>query len=328
MYFKKLEVFGFKSFAEKAELQFEPGVTAVVGPNGCGKTNISDSIRWVLGEQSAKQLRGVKMEDVIFNGSRSRQAVGMAEVSLTLDNSQNVLPVDYSEITVTRRLFRSGESEYLLNKVPCRHKDISELFMDTGIDAYSLLENKQIEMILNSKPEDRRFLFEEAAGVMKYKVRKNEAMHKLEQTAQNLLRLGDVINEVKSRIGSLDYQARKARQYQKYQEELKALELNSLYYSWSQLRQQSDQFTTLEMGFNQSQEKINGRDVLRIHYAYVDPNSQNTLPVVVEGVEYIYLSQPNALIIAMEDETSQFSSALPDFVRFLGTVNYPAGGNQ
>jgi chromosome segregation protein len=259
MYFKKMELFGFKSFAEKTELMLEPGVTAVVGPNGCGKTNISDAIRWVLGEQSAKQLRGGKMEDVIFNGSRTRQPMGLAEVSLTMDNSQNVLPVDYSEITVTRRLFRSGESEYLLNKVPCRHKDIIELFMDTGVgtDAYSTLENKQIEMILNSKPEDRRFLFEEAAGVMKYKVRKNEALHKLEQTAQNLLRLSDVINEVKARISSLDYQARKARQFQKYQEELKALELNSLYYSWSTLKNETAGLETLELQFTQGAEKIN-----------------------------------------------------------------------
>jgi chromosome segregation protein len=259
MYFKKMELFGFKSFAEKTEIILEPGVTAIVGPNGCGKTNISDAIRWVLGEQSAKQLRGGKMEDVIFNGSRTRQPMGLAEVCLTMDNSQNVLPVDYSEITVTRRLFRSGESEYLLNKVPCRHKDIIELFMDTGVgtDAYSTLENKQIEMILNSKPEDRRFLFEEAAGVMKYKVRKNEALHKLEQTAQNLLRLGDVINEVKSRISSLDYQARKARQFQKYQEELKTLELNSLYYSWNILKNDAAGLETLELQFTQGAEKIN-----------------------------------------------------------------------
>ncbi|MDD5131920.1 MAG: chromosome segregation protein SMC [bacterium] len=259
MYFKKMELFGFKSFAEKTELMLEPGVTAIVGPNGCGKTNISDAIRWVLGEQSAKQLRGGKMEDVIFNGSRTRQPMGLAEVCLTMDNSQNVLPVDYSEITVTRRLFRSGESEYLLNKVPCRHKDIIELFMDTGVgtDAYSTLENKQIEMILNSKPEDRRFLFEEAAGVMKYKVRKNEALHKLEQTAQNLLRLGDVVSEVKSRISSLDYQARKARQFQKYQEELKTLELNSLYYSWNSLKNDAAGLETLELQFTQGAEKIN-----------------------------------------------------------------------
>jgi chromosome segregation protein len=237
----------------------EPGVTAVVGPNGCGKTNIADAIRWVLGEQSAKQLRGTKMEDVIFNGSRTRQAMGLADISLSMDNSHNVLPVDYSEIMVTRRLFRSGESEYLLNKVPCRHKDIIELFMDTGVgtEAYSSLENKQIEMILNSKPEDRRFLFEEAAGVMKYKVRKNEALHKLEQTAQNLLRLGDVVNEVKARISSLDYQARKARQFQKYQEELKTLELNSLYYSWCTLNKDAAGLETLELQFAQGSEQIN-----------------------------------------------------------------------
>lgn len=259
MYFKKLELLGFKSFAEKAELQFEPGVTAIVGPNGCGKTNISDAIKWVLGEQSAKQLRGAKMEDIIFNGSRTCQPLGMSEVSLTLDNSQNVLPVDYNEITVTRRLFRTGESEYLLNKAPCRHKDIVELFMDTGVgtDIYSSLENKQIEMILNSKPEDRRFLFEEAAGVMKYKTRRNEALHKLEQTAQNLLRLGDVLNEVKSRIGSLDYQSRKARQYQKYQQELRDLELKTLYCNWKQLYGQKTGLDTLDTEFSQEAEKIN-----------------------------------------------------------------------
>ncbi|MFH1784341.1 MAG: chromosome segregation protein SMC [bacterium] len=230
MYFKKLELLGFKSFADKTQLRFESGITAIVGPNGCGKTNISEAIMWVLGEQSARQLRGMKMGDVIFNGSGSRQGVSMAEVSLTLDNSQNVIPVDYSEVTVTRRMFRSGDTEYLINKTPCRLKDITELFMDTGIgtDAYSIIEESKIDLILSSKSEDRRFLFEEAAGIMKYKIRKNEALGKLDKTEQNLARLADILQEIKSRISSLDYQVRKARQYQKHKDSSKAIEIDLL----------------------------------------------------------------------------------------------------
>ncbi|MCK4423937.1 MAG: AAA family ATPase, partial [Candidatus Omnitrophica bacterium] len=171
MYFKKLELFGFKSFADKTTLNFEPGVTAIVGPNGCGKSNIADAIRWVLGEQSARLLRGSHMEDIIFNGTSQRQALSMSEVSLTLSGCSPVLPSEYDEVTVTRRIFRSGESQYFLNKTQVRLKDISELFMGTGVGtrAYSMIEQGKIDLILSSKPEDRRFIFEEAAGITKYK---------------------------------------------------------------------------------------------------------------------------------------------------------------
>ena len=240
MYFKKLEIFGFKSFADKIAIDFEPGITCIVGPNGCGKTNIVDAIRWVLGEQSAKQLRASRMEDTIFNGSRTRKPLGLAEVSLSLDNSQNILPIEYREVTITRRLFRSGESEYYINKSPCRLKDITELFLDTGMgtDTYSLMEEKKIDFILNSKPEERRTIFEEVAGVMKYKWRKEEALRKLESTQANLLRLSDIIGEVKRQINSLDYQARKARQYQKYKDELKLLEIRRLFKSYTKLKEE------------------------------------------------------------------------------------------
>jgi chromosome segregation protein len=171
MYLKSLELFGFKSFAPKTKLEFHRGVTAVVGPNGCGKSNVLDAIRWVLGEQSAKALRGGEMADVIFNGTDSRSAVGMAEVSMTFSECEEQLGLDWHEVTITRRIFRDGGSEYLLNKTPCRLKDIHQLFMDTGIgrSAYSIMEQGKIDMILSSRPEDRRAIFEEAAGITKYK---------------------------------------------------------------------------------------------------------------------------------------------------------------
>ncbi len=243
MYFKRLEIFGFKSFADKITVNFEPGITCIVGPNGCGKTNIVDAIRWVLGEQSVKQLRAGKMEDIIFNGSRTRKPLGLAEVSLSLDNSQNILPIEYQEVTVTRRLFRSGESEYYINKTPCRLKDITALFLDTGMgtDTYSLMEEKKINFILNSKPEERRTIFEEVAGVMKYKWRREEALRRLESTQANLMRLSDIIAEVKRQISSLDYQARKARQYQKYREELKVLEIRRLMKNYTKIKEEFTQ---------------------------------------------------------------------------------------
>ncbi len=227
MYFRKLELLGFKSFPERKEFIFEPGITAIVGPNGCGKTNIADGIRWVLGEQSAHTLRGSRMEDVIFNGSKVRKPLEMAEVSLTLLNPEKILPIEYSELTITRRLFRSGESEFYINKVPCRLKDISELIMDTGIgtEAYSVIEQGKVDLILSSRPEDRRSIFEEAAGIMRYKTRKKEALRKLESTEQNLLRVSDIIHEVEHQMNSLKRQVSKARRYQKRREELKELEI-------------------------------------------------------------------------------------------------------
>ena len=232
MYLKNLTVFGFKSFADKTALNFQPGVTAIVGPNGCGKSNVSDAIRWVLGEQSAKALRGGEMADVIFNGTDGRKPMGMGEVSLTLggvgEESLKAagVEVSYDEVTLTRRIFRDGGSEYFLNRTPCRLKDIQQLFMGTGVGrtSYSILAQGHITQILSSKPEDRRMIFEEAAGITKFKSQKKESLRKLEYTEQNLLRIADTIKEVKRQIGSLQRQAGKARRYKQIQHELQHLE--------------------------------------------------------------------------------------------------------
>ncbi|MFA4842298.1 MAG: AAA family ATPase [Candidatus Omnitrophota bacterium] len=228
MYLKKLELVGFKSFLNKTTLHFEPGVTAVVGPNGCGKSNIFDSIRWVLGEQSVKALRGSDMQDVIFNGTDVKEPLSMAEVTLTFDNSQRFFPtVDNTEVAVTRRIFRSGESEYLLNKSLVRLKDILDILMGTGIgsESYSLVAQGQIDLILSSRPDDRRMVFDEAAGITKYKSQKKEAARRLEETEQNLLRVNDIVTEVKRQIGSLERQANKARKYKEAFEHLKNKEV-------------------------------------------------------------------------------------------------------
>ena len=226
MYLKSLNVVGFKSFADRTTLEFHPGVTAIVGPNGCGKSNVLDSIRWVLGEQSAKALRGGEMKDVIFSGTETRPPLGMAEVSLTFGDCEKDLGTAYNEVTITRRVFRDGASEYELNKTPCRLRDIHSMFMDTGIgrSAYSIMEQGKIDSILSSRPEDRRAIFEEAAGITKYKSQKKEALRKLENTEANLVRLADIIREVKRQIGSLQRQAGKARRYQASFEELAKLE--------------------------------------------------------------------------------------------------------
>ncbi len=227
MYLKALELVGFKSFADKTRLEFEPGMTAIVGPNGCGKSNVADAIRWVLGEQSPKAMRGSKMEDVIFTGTDSHKQLGMAEVSMTLADCESALGMEFNEVTVTRRVFRSGEGQYFINKAPCRLKDIQRLFMDTGIgtNSYSLMEQGRIDKILSSHPEDRRAVFEEASGITKYKSDKKEAMRKMEQTEANLLRLDDIVREVKRQIISLQRQAGKAKRYQTLQLQLRSLDL-------------------------------------------------------------------------------------------------------
>jgi chromosome segregation protein len=234
MKIKKLHIQGFKSFADATDLHFGAGITSVVGPNGCGKSNVVDAIKWVMGEQSAKLLRGQSMEDVIFGGSESRKAVGMAEVSITFENQGTAQPLgyeQYSEIEVTRRLYRSGESEYLLNKAPSRLRDVQELFMDTGVGAraYSIIEQGQIGALVNAKPEDRRFLIEEAAGITKFKKRKDEAIRKMEATEQNLLRIGDRAQELKRQLNGLDRQARKAEKYKELQAAGRGIELGILY---------------------------------------------------------------------------------------------------
>ncbi len=232
MYLKSLTALGFKSFADKTTLNFLPGITAIVGPNGCGKSNVADAIRWVLGEQSAKALRGSEMADVIFNGTDTRKALSMSEVSLTIggvDEEQlkaGGVAVDFNEVTLTRRVFRDGGSEYFINKVPCRLRDIQQLFMGTGVGraSYSIMAQGHITQILSSKPEDRRLVFEEAAGITKYKAQKKESLRKLDYTEQNLLRVGDLIREVKRQIGSLQRQAGKAKRHKQLMEELRHLE--------------------------------------------------------------------------------------------------------
>lgn len=227
MYFKGIEVIGFKSFLNKTKLKFEPGVTAVVGPNGCGKSNVVDAIKWVLGEQSVKSMRAGAMQDIIFNGTENYQPVNVAEVSLMLSNKDRMLPVDYDEVTITRRLYRSGESEYLLNKTQVRLTDIRNLIMGTGIgtSSYSIVEQGRMDMILSSKPEERRHIFEEASGITRYKSKKREALLKLERTQENLVRINDITREVERQINSIERKARKAERYKTRYEELKECDL-------------------------------------------------------------------------------------------------------
>ncbi len=237
MYLSKLEVIGFKSFAQKVNLSFDAGISAIVGPNGCGKTNIVDAIRWVLGEQRYSALRSEKMEDVIFNGTKNRKALGMAEASLVIENNKGILPSEYSQVTIGRRVYRSGESEYLLNKAPCRLKDILDLFMDTGMgaDAYSVIELKMVETILSDKTDERRRLFEEAAGVTKYKHRRKAAYRKLEAVQADLVRVNDIVSEVVKAVNSLERQAKKAEQYNELKTKLKAFEIDLMEREYAQL---------------------------------------------------------------------------------------------
>lgn len=228
MYLKSIEMIGFKSFADRTKLVFEPGMMAIVGPNGCGKSNVSDAVRWVLGETSAKALRGGSMVDCIFNGTEKKKPMGMAEVSLTLGDSEETLGTEYNEVTVTRRVLRSGEGQYYINKTPCRLKDIQRLFMDTGVgtNSYSMMEQGRIDQILSSRPDDRRAVFEEASGITKFKADKKEALRKLDYTEANLLRLADIIKEVKRQIISLQRQAGKARRYKELHGKLRALDIH------------------------------------------------------------------------------------------------------
>ena len=225
MQLSKLEIKGFKSFGDKVTLNFDDGITGIVGPNGCGKSNIVDSIRWVLGEQKTRALRSDKMENIIFNGTKNRKASQMAEVSLTFNNTKNLLPTDYSTVTISRRYYRSGESEYLLNNVACRLKDITNLFLDTGIgsDSYAIIELKMVDDILNDKDNSRRTLFEEAAGVSKFKIRKKQTLKKLEDTDKDLERVEDLLFEIEKNLKSLERQAKQAEKYLSIKEEYKKL---------------------------------------------------------------------------------------------------------
>ena len=243
MYLKRLELQGFKSFADKTVLDFMPGITSVIGPNGSGKSNISDAIRWVLGEQSMKSLRGNKSEDIIFAGTQNRKSLGFAEASLIFDNQDGSLPIEYSEVTVTRKIYRSGETGYYINKVPCRLKDILELFMDTGIgkDGYSIIGQGKIDDILSNKSEDRRHIFEEAAGIVKYRARKEESEKKLEHTKLNLLRINDILSEIESSIEPLKIQSEKAKKFLDLREELKSIEVGLFLFNIDSYKEKLEQ---------------------------------------------------------------------------------------
>ena len=240
MYLKSIEVQGFKSFANKIVFDFHNGITGIVGPNGSGKSNVGDAVRWVLGEQSAKQLRGASMQDVIFAGTENRKPLSYAYVAITMDNSDHKLAIDFEEVTVARRVYRSGESEYLINGSPCRLKDVTELFYDTGIgkEGYSIIGQGQIERILNGKPEERRELFDEAAGIVKYKKRKATAQKKLENERENLVRVNDILAELERQVGPLERQAEKARIYLKKKEELKTLDVNMFLFETERIEHQ------------------------------------------------------------------------------------------
>ena len=263
MYLKKLELQGFKSFPEYTCIEFDKGLTAVVGPNGSGKSNVTDAVRWVLGEQSVRQLRGGKMEDVIFNGTSSRKPMNYAEVTITFDNADRFVDYDFPEICITRRLYRSGESEYQINKVNCRLKDITGLFLDTGLgkDGYSIVGQGRVDEILSNKSEDRRRVMEEASGIVKYKVRKEEAERKLNSTEQNLLRINDILNELEERKGPLEEQAGKAKQYNAAYEEMKDLETSLLVHRISEAEKAMGDSAslkdTLEAEIKEQQDKFN-----------------------------------------------------------------------
>lgn len=260
MYLKKMNIAGFKSFPEKQELHFSPGITAIVGPNGCGKSNIVDALRWVLGEQSVKLMRGTRMEDLIFNGTSRRKPLNYADVSLTFDMADSFLPVDYREIVITRRMYRSGESEYFINKSSCRLKDITELFLDTGIgvETYSLIGQGRVEKLINARPEENRELFEEAAEIHKYKQRKKEATAKLDEMKRNLLRVEDLLAELLEQQGLLAQEVKRAREYKAYHERLKAVERKILF---KRLSLNEGSLKKVNNKIERVQEKIREREI-------------------------------------------------------------------
>ena len=256
----KVELFGFKSFADRTVFDMDAGITAVLGPNGCGKSNVVDAIKWVLGEQRAKTLRGNEMIDVIFAGSEARKPMGMAEVSLSFDNTDGTLPTEYNEVCVTRRLYRSGESEYLINRQPCRLRDIKDLFLDTGIgtSAYSFIEQGKVEALLAAKPVERRMVFEEAAGVSKYKARRKETVSRLERMQQHLARVNDIVAEVEKNIRSVSRQASNARRWQSLTEDLRTARGRLYAIQWREVQEQLANQTSkmTELSDLQRQEEV------------------------------------------------------------------------
>ena len=284
MYLKSIEIHGFKSFANKIVFRFHNGITGIVGPNGSGKSNVADAVRWVLGEQRIKQLRGASMQDVIFSGTEMRKPLGYAYVAITLDNGDHQLAIDYDEVTVARRIYRSGESEYLLNGTPCRLKDVNELFYDTGIgkEGYSIIGQGQIEKILSGKPEERRELFDEAAGIVKFKRRKTAAQKKLEDEKQNLLRVGDILSELEKQIGPLEKQSETAKIFLKKKEELKALDVNMFLLENKRIREQlqsvEEKYSIANDDLQETTEKYEG---IKAEYEQI----QSRMEILDESIE-------------------------------------------
>lgn len=295
VHLKRLDVVGFKSFAERIGVDFVTGVTAVVGPNGSGKSNITDAIRWVLGEQSAKSLRGAKMEDIIFAGSDSRKPLNFAEVTLTLENEDQFLPIDYNEVSVTRRVYRSGDSEFFINKQSCRLKDIIDLFMDSGLgrEAFSIISQGRVEEILNSKAEERRTIFEEAAGVLKYKTRKKKAEGKLTETQENLNRVNDIVHELEGQVEPLKIQASIAKDYLQQKEELEKIEvaltvyeIEELHGKWEQLSKQLEQNKHVEMELSATLQTKEAKVVeMREQIAAIDESINDLQTVLLHASE-------------------------------------------
>ena len=284
MYLKSIEINGFKSFANKIVFEFPQGITGIVGPNGSGKSNIGDAVRWVLGEQSARQLRGSKMEDVIFSGTQSRRPMGFAYVAITFENANRIIPLDYEEVTVARRVYRSGESEYLINGSSCRRRDIVELFYDTGIgkEGYSIIGQGQVEKILSGKIEDSRELFDEAAGIAKYKKNRTVTEKSLEQERQNLERVTDILAELEKQVGPLEKQSAKAKEYLKLRDEEKDIDIHLFLYDYERLKKEQEE--------NERQYKIVSGDLedTRKTYEKIKEKNgklQNQTQAVTESLE-------------------------------------------
>jgi len=350
MYLKKIEVHGFKSFANKLEFEFNEGVTAIVGPNGSGKSNVADAVRWVLGEQSSKQLRGSNMQDVIFAGTENRKPLGFAYVAMTLDNSDHQLPLDFDEVVVSRRLYRSGESEYLLNGNTCRLKDIYELFYDTGIgkEGYSIIGQGQVDRILSGKPEERREILDEAAGIVKFKKRKAIAQKKLEDEQANLVRVSDILRELEKQVGPLERQSEKARQYLKLRDELKLYDINGFLLETEVLKgkqaenDKNIQIITEDLAvakkayeqahgdFEQAEEKISELD-LQITANHEQIRQENVLYESLKGQiglleEQIHTEQSNrehaiSRIAVIDEEIEKRRQEKKEFVLKKGEIN-------
>ena len=307
MYLKSIEMQGFKSFANKIVLDFHTGITGIVGPNGSGKSNVSDAVRWVLGEQSAKQLRSENMQDVIFSGTENRRPLGYAYVSITLDNSDHVLPVDFQEVTVSRRVYRSGESEYLINGAPCRLREVNELFYDTGIgkEGYSIIGQGQIERILSGKPEERRELFDEAVGIVKYKKRKAASEKRLEHERENLVRVNDILSELEGRVGPLEKQSETAKRYLTLKENLKKLDVNMYLMEMDRIEKETDSVSTnannVQKDLSDSNEELNQ---IRKNYAELEEK----LSHIDERIEKIHQE---------ETETSDKKNQLENQITLL-----------